>query len=125
MQEINIAYIGRHERNKDVTYGTGEWAKGQIKSVPSETANKMLKHTDAYRVSKTKEPAESVVPVVQEQADDSNAVQEAFDAIQTMDAEGVRTFAERNFNMKLDGRKSVDKLRTEAQNLIHRFGIPG
>jgi hypothetical protein len=125
MQEINITYIGRHARLKDVLYGTGEWEQGQVKAVPQDTATKMLKHTDAYVVSTVTEPAEAVVIELPEKADESNAVQEAIDAIQTMNVDGVKTFVENNFGQKLDGRKSVEKLRAEAQHLIHQYGIPG
>ena len=127
MQEINIAYIGRHARIKDTLYGTGEWEQGQVKVVPGDTATRMLKHTDAY-VKDLATKADTVVTVVlelPEAPDTDSAVQEAIDAINTMDVEGVKKFAESSYGQKLDGRKSVEKLRAEAQNLIHQYGMPG
>ena len=63
----------------------------------------------------------SMVLVVTKEA----AVQEAVDAVQAMGAEALHTFAEQNFNVKLDRRKSAENLRLDAQQLIYRFGMPG
>jgi hypothetical protein len=128
MQEIKIEYIGRHARMKDGLYGTGEWEKRQVKAVPVAIATKMLKHTDAYVESTVKAPVESVAVAIvetEQEAGLNNVVQESIDAIQTMDIEGVKKFAEQTYNMKLDGRKGLAKLRDEAQNLIHKYGMPG
>jgi uncharacterized membrane protein YhiD involved in acid resistance len=127
MQEINIEYIGRHARMKDGLYGTGEWEQGQVKSVPVAIATKILKHADAYVESTVKSPVKSVAVAIvetEQEAELNNTVQETIDAIQTMDVDGVKKFAEQTYNMKLDGRKGLAKLRAEAQNLIHQFGIP-
>lgn len=128
MQEIKIEYVGRHARMKDGLYGTGEWEQGQVKAVPDATAAKMLKHIDAYVESTVKAPVESVAGAIvetEQEAELNNAVQESIDAIQTMDIEGVKKFAEQTYNMKLDGRKGLAKLRVEAQNLIYQYGMPG
>jgi hypothetical protein len=125
----SIAYVGRREKHKDTTYGTGEWVKGQSKSVPLAIAAKLLRHPDVYQQSAESEDdgAEVVTPptVEADEAIKEAAVQEAVDAVQAMGAEALHTFAEQNFNVKLDRRKSAENLRLDAQQLIYRFGMPG
>ncbi|MBP9803310.1 MAG: hypothetical protein KBE22_00195 [Candidatus Accumulibacter sp.] len=126
MQSQTIAYVGHREQHKDVTYGTGEWVKGQVKAVPLAVAPKMLRHPDVYQPAEADDTADVVsIPVADDESAKESAVQEAIDAVQTMGVEALKTFAEQNFNVKFDGRKSAEKLRLDAQQLIHRFGMPG
>ncbi len=126
MQNQSIAYVGRRDQHKDVTYGTGEWVRGQSKDVPPAVASKLLRHPDVYQPAPAEEGLEVVVPptVEADEASKEAAVQEAIDAVQTMGVEALRTFAAQNFNVKLDGRKSAEKLRLDTQQLIYRFGMP-
>lgn len=126
MQSQTIAYVGHRQQHKDPTYGTGEWVKGQAKSVPLAAAIKMLRHPDAYQLADAGAEADAIeIPLeISDDAAKEAAVQEAVDAVQTMGAEALRTFAEQNFHVKLDGRKSAEKLRLDAQQLIYRFGMP-
>ena len=49
--------------------------------------------------------------------------QEAVMSIGQMDANQVRDFVEQNYQQKLDGRKGVAALRSEAVRLVEQFGI--
>lgn len=126
MSDKHIAYIGRRPFHNDAQYGTGEWEKGQVKVVASITAAKMLRHHDAYCEAAPVVGAEVIAEPAPKDKEEiaANAVHELLDAVQTMDAEALRTFAERNYSIKLDGRKSVNSLRIDAQQLVHRFGAP-
>lgn len=128
MQTESIAYVGFREHHRDATYGTGEWVKGQVKRVDAAIAAKMLRHTDVYVVSFL--PKCDHADVVEQQPSKSEkesteaAVQDALDVVQAMDTDALVEFTQRNFNMKLDRRKSVGNLRIETQQLIHQFGLP-
>lgn len=129
MQTESIAYIGRREQHRDSTYGTGDWVKWQVKRVAVPIAAKMLRHPDVYVVGPVAEH-DGAVDVVLEAPEKSEkeiageAIQQALDAVQAMEADALHEFAQRNFNMKLDRRKSAASLRIDAQQLIHRFGLP-
>lgn len=131
MQSSNtktIIYLGHREQHKDVTYGSGEWARGQTKIVDAAAAAKMIRHPDVYRVVEDGDGVvlDSVDAVTEKGppvATEQDAVQEAVDAIQTMDAEALCAFVERNFQQKLDRRKSAGNLRIDAANLVHQFGV--
>ena len=123
-----IIYTGRREHHKDVTYGSGEWARGQTKIVDAATAAKMLRHPDVYRAVEDSDgvalgPVESVDEKAPQVATEQDAVQEAVDAIQTMGPDALCAFVERNFQQKLDRRKSAGNLRIDAANLVHQFGM--
>jgi len=60
MQSQTIAYVGHRQQHKDSTYGTGEWVKGQAKSVPLAAAIKMLRHPDAYQMADDGSEADAI-----------------------------------------------------------------
>lgn len=129
MQTESIAYIGQREQHRDSTYGTGDWVNGQVKRVAVSIAAKMLRHPDVYVVGPVAEKHDGAVDVVMEAPEKSEdelageAVQQALDAVQAMEADALHEFVQRNFNMKLDRRKSTANLRIDAQQLIHQFGL--
>jgi hypothetical protein len=43
-----VKYVGVRPTYKDGLYGTGAWAKDQVKDVPAEVAEKMFRHGDVY-----------------------------------------------------------------------------
>lgn len=128
MQTESIAYVGFRAHHRDATYGTGEWVKGQVKLVDAAIAAKMLRHADVYVVGLV--PDDEQAEVVEQPTQKSEkeaaeaAVQDALDVVQAMDTDALVEFTQRNFNMKLDRRKSVGNLRIETQQLIHQFGLP-
>lgn len=117
-----IQYIGSREYHRDVTYGTGEWAKGQTKSVSPAIALKMLRHPDVY-IESVEDSDEIVVQPVDKANDDEKArTDDLLLTIQTMSKEAAVDFAKAHFQRNLDKRKSVENLRIDAANLLHQYG---
>lgn len=116
-----IAYAGRRPFHRDVTYGTGEWVQGQSKVVDDATAFRMLKHHDVYTAG-TKTGAQVVEQKTEEQ-DNQDDVQDALDAIGRMDSATLCSFVAENFQQKLDRRRSVEHLRSEATRMLHLYGL--
>jgi len=116
-----IAYVGRRPFHRDVTYGTGEWVQGQSKVVDDATAFRMLKHHDVYT-----ESADTGAQVVEQKPDDQDNqddVQDALDAIGRMDSAALCSFVSDNFQQKMDRRRSVEYLRSEATRMLHLYGL--
>lgn len=118
-----IAYIGRRPFHRDVTYGTGDWIKGQSKIVDDAIAFRMLKHPDVYQEST--DNGAIAVDVPQKKDDSEDEVQYAEDSITRMGADALRSFVSENFQQKLDGRMSVENMRREATRMLHLYGLPG
>jgi hypothetical protein len=125
MRAQEVAYIGHREFSKDVTYGTGEWVKGQTKVVDGMTALKLSRHPDVYRILDRSDvvlsDSDAITPTKQVE-DEVIESQYAIDTLQRMDREALCEFVKHNFQQKLDKRKSVETLRNEAVNLVHQFG---
>ena len=128
MSAQEVAYIGHREYSKDVTYGTGEWVKGQTKVVDGVTALKLSRHLDVYRILERSDgvlsDADAITPTKQVE-DEVIESQYAIDTLQRMDRDALCEFVKHNFQQKLDKRKSVETLRSEAVNLVHQFGTAG
>jgi hypothetical protein len=123
MSAKEVAYIGHREYSKDVTYGTGEWVKGQTKVVDGVTALKLSRHPDVYRIME--ESDGSAIAITQHVEDEVTESQYTIDTLQRMDRDALFEFVQHNFQQKLDRRKSVETLRNEAANLVHQFGTAG
>ena len=126
MQETRTSvYIGRRVHHKDVTYGTGEWVQGQHKLVDVAVAFKMLRHPDVYEAGVVEAVSTVVVPEFKNRVPEHELEETvaALDAINTMDPDALCDFVSKNFNQKLDRRKSVANLRRDASLLVHQFGV--
>jgi len=115
-----IKYIGKRPFYTEGAYGSKiEFKKDETVLVPEEIAIKLLKHPDVYVEGVPDKGLKSAVIEKKEEEDN----QEIIDSVALMDAKAVIEFVQNNFNIKLDGRKSVDTLRAEAIHHIDRFGI--
>lgn len=119
-----IKYIGKRPTYKDGAYSTGiEWVQGQTQLVPADTARLMLRHPDVYVPGDTAETAVATV-VAQESEDESEeATQDARDAIATMNKDALELYAKTHFQIDLDKRQGVEKLRTRVVGLIDQYGV--
>lgn len=116
---VSIKYIGPRPEYTDGVYGTRiTWAKGESKMVPADKALAMLKHPDVYVPGEAGAPT----PKLPADKDPEDNVQDLRDSIASMSKEAVLTYAQTHFNMKLDKRQSVEKLRTEATRLVDQYG---
>lgn len=126
---IFIRYIGRDETCFDHLYGTGTWERREAKLVVPAVALRMVRHPDQYEEVKAEEnerPIDRAAVGEPERRADKEVdtpEQEAVMSIGQMDANQVRDFVEQNYQQKLDGRKGVAALRSEAVRLVEQFGI--
>lgn len=123
MSAKEVAYIGHREYSNDVTYGTGEWVKGQTKVVDGATALKLARHPDVYRILDASDGV--AIEITKPVEDEATESQYTIDTLQRMDRDALFEFVQHNFQQKLDRRKSVETLRHEAANLVHQFGTAG
>jgi hypothetical protein len=132
-----VKYTGRETPFVDRNYGSGlSFAPGQIRTIPSDLAEKLLRHADVF------EAAASALPKKASQADDTdevlvqaeakkledtatqNRLQDLFDQVNAMDKDALAEFALVNYRHNLDKRLSAPKLREQAVALIDQFGAP-
>lgn len=125
-----VVFIFPRDEHKDTLYGTGHWSFGQAKEVDELTAARLLRHPDTYREAghEDAEPTETIEvgpPEKKTQEDeDRERVQDVLDSLRTMDKESLRLFSERNFQLKIDGRKSEESIRSDVERMIHQYGMP-
>lgn len=127
MNTIAVRYVGRRPVYREGTYGSGiVFTKGETKLVPSDLANKLLRHADVYvagTVSKGVEVAS--MPDAVKKTDEQNEeeiMQSLRDSIQTMDKDALETYARTQFKIDIDKRRGLDKLRQQVTQLIDQYG---
>lgn len=122
---IPVQYVGRRERYTDGTYGTRiEWVQGQVQMVPADKARLLLRHPDVYVQAEAAEdtPVASLESKPEKQDDDQT--QELRDAVALMDKDALEQYAKVNFQVDLNKRLGVEKLRTQVIGLIDQYGAP-
>lgn len=118
-ETVSVKYIGARAEYTDGTYGTRiHWFRGESKMVPADKATMLLRHKDVY----TQGDADASTPSIPAPKNPEDDVQDLRDSIASMSKEAVLTYAKTQFNMDLDKRKSVEKLRTEATRLVDQYG---
>lgn len=126
---LYVRYVGKTPTYPDVLFGTGEWARGQVKHVVAGVALRMFQHPDQYQQAPSPEGVDAsqtgALGQEEKRADlePDTPEQEAEFAVRQMDVAAVKDFISSNFNIKADGRKGVDALRAQAVQLINQFGI--
>lgn len=141
---VAVQYIGRRETWTDHLYGTGlSFVREQVRTIPGNIARQFLKHPDVFREAPAEDGHGQVADVVEPadaKADDTAQLLEAAAKKQTedlenesrlqdlrqsvtfMEKEALKEFALRNYRQKLDGRLSVEAMRTQTLQLIDQFG---
>ena len=121
---VGVQYIGRRDPHTDTLYGSGIWAKSQVKAVTAALARQLLKHADVYAEAPL--PAEAAAaqvvrpPKAGETSDELS--QELRDQVQNMDKAALRELAQTRFRMKIDGRLSLPDTRAQVTQLIDQYG---
>ncbi len=133
--QIPVKYVGRRPHWNGLLYDVRlSFDAGQTRLLPEPLALKFLKHADTfqrddeYQVT-PKSPEEETAEVLA-QAEQQAKVQdekdlelsEVLDQIDLMEKEQLAEFANR-YGQKLDGRRSVDKLRAEVRQLVNLNGL--
>lgn len=120
---IPIKYIGKRPTYRDGAYSTGiEWVQGQTQRVPADRARLMLRHPDVYVPGDDAVTDVAVVAPLQAQ-EDADTTQEARDAIATMNKDALETYAKTHFQIDIDKRLGVEKLRARVAGLVDQYGL--
>lgn len=119
---IPVTYIGRRATYREGAYGSGVvWTQGETKAVPDDLAGKLLKHPDVYVLGE--KPTDTVTLPAPEKEDAEERDQEVLDSIKRMEKDALAQFAKTHFNVDLDKRKGVEKLRSEVTVMYDRVGV--
>lgn len=151
MKPVKVTYIGKREPWFDRLYDTGlSFVCGQSRVLPWDMAPKFLRHADLFEEYQDK-PKDDEAPV-DETPDDETPADEApvddtkklldeqaekdktkndkqvelqalYDQVASMDKDGLKNFAEANYQQKINKSKSLDNLRAEVTGMIDQFGV--
>lgn len=141
---IAVQYVGRRQQWADSIYGTGlSFVADQVRYLPGPVATQFLRHVDLFREAKTEVAPEKVAQIAEvaevphddtaeileaakqkqaEELDKENQLQDLRQSVTFMEKDALKEFALRNYRQKLDGRLSVEAMRTQALHLIDQFG---
>lgn len=135
--EIAVKYIFRRPRWKDNLYGSGlEFTTGQTRMLPSALALKLLRHGDTFArdtefvptPKTTEQETTELLEQAEKRKDDENHVEnqrlDLYAHIDRMDKDAIGKFAREHYRVEVDRRRGIDALRTQAKELIDRFGMP-
>lgn len=136
---LAVQYIGRQPDWNDHLYGTGLYfVTDMVRHLPEPTARQLLKHIDLFKEAADEtEPApapevprddtaELMKAAKQKQAEERDEVakiQDLKQSVSFMDKDALRTFVQTNYRQKVDGRLSVEAMRTQAIQMIDQFGM--
>ena len=135
MKLVSIQYTG-FKPYTDRTAMRSEWAPGETKQIPQESANALLRFAEfkpakggkADKPADTKEPTEAEKQAAarlkeQEQAKETDRLVEEsiLTTVESMDKNALEAYA-RKYEVELDKRRSLDTLRAEVSTLIEQFG---
>lgn len=141
---IAVQYVGRRQQWADSIYGTGlSFVADQVRYLPGPVATQFLRHVDLFREAKTEVAPEKVAQITEvaeiprddtaeileaakqrqaEELDKENQLQDLRQSVTFMEKDALKEFVSRNYRQKLDGRLSVEAMRTQALQLIDQFG---
>lgn len=139
---VLVKYIGRRPTWEDSLYSSGlTFSADQVRPLPRELASKLLRHPDVFAEVAPDEVAPEALPQAVEPARDDTAelleaakqreaeemekesrLQDLRQQVTFMEKDALKDFATRNYRQKLDGRLSVEAMRTQVLQLIDQFG---
>lgn len=151
MKPVKVTYIGKREPWFDRLYDTGlSFVCGQSRVLPWDMAPKFLRHADLFEeyqdkpkddeapVDETPDdetpddeaPVDDTKKLLDEQAEKDKTkndkqveLQALYDQVANMDKDGLKNFAEANYQQKINKSKSLDNLRAEVTGMIDQFGV--
>lgn len=126
--KIPVKYVGKREVYRDGTYGTGlVFTQGETKLVSVEKAKHLLQHPDVYVPGEVADAVPALIEAAEPEAKDSTTTEDEHmdmrDSLGRMDKEALVEFAKTHFNMTLDKRTGLEKLRTEVITRFDQFGV--
>lgn len=128
MDMIALKYSGK-KPYRDRTALRTHWEPGDVKRVPAREAKTLLRFAEFGRATDkdtiTEQPGEAEAAVaaqVQREQDQHNEVESMLMLVETMDKEALEAYALK-YEVNLDKRRGLDKLRGEVVSLIEQFGV--
>lgn len=129
---INVQYIGVRDDWSDHIYGTGlVFAKNQVRAIPPQFANKLLRHTDIFTEAGTAElvAGDDTAAIIEESIGKASHEKAKVDQqheilhqVSKMNRESLIQFAAERYQVKLNGRAKAEDLRAEVTELVNRYG---
>ena len=126
MKLIVVKYEGK-KPYRDRTPLRNEWEPGDIKRVPERDAKILLRFAEFERAEEAEatdrpEDVEAAIAAqTQRENDERNETEAMLMLVDTMDKDALEAYALK-YEINLDKRRGLDKLRGEVVSLIEQFG---
>lgn len=126
MQLIAVKYQGR-KPYRDRTPLRNEWAPGDARRVPARDAKTLLRFAEFIRADEadlTEQPGDAEAAIAaqsQREQDERNETEAMLMLVDTMDKDALEAYALK-YEVNLDKRRGLKKLRGEVVSLIEQFG---
>ena len=126
MKLIAVKYEGK-KPYRDRTLLRNEWEPGDIKRVPERDAKILLRFAEFHRAEEAEatdrpEDVEAAIAAqTQRENDERNETEAMLMLVDTMDKDALEAYALK-YEINLDKRRGLDKLRGEVVSLIEQFG---
>lgn len=126
MKLVTVKYDGR-KFYRDRTALRTEWNPGDVKRIPEREAKTLLRfaefnRADDYEAIDQPGDVEAIVAAQQQrEQDERNETEAMLLLIDSMDKDALEAYALK-YEVNLDKRRGLDKLRGEVTSLIEQFG---
>ena len=126
MKLIVVKYEGK-KPYRDRTPLRNEWEPGDVKRVPERDAKILLRFAEFNRAEeadatdRTEDVEAAIAAQAQRENDERNETEAMLMLIDTMDKDALEAYALK-YEVNLDKRRGLDKLRGEVVSLIEQFG---
>ena len=126
MKLIVVKYEGK-KPYRDRTPLRNEWEPGDVKRVPERDAKILLRFAEFNRAEeadatdRTEDVEAAIAAQAQRENDERNETEAMLMLIDTMDKDALEAYALK-YEINLDKRRGLDKLRGEVVSLIEQFG---
>ena len=126
MKLIVVKYEGK-KPYRDRTPLRNEWEPGDVKRVPERDAKLLLRFAEFHRAEEAEatdrpEDVEAAIAAqAQRENDERNETEAMLMLVDTMDKDALEAYALK-YEINLDKRRGLDKLRGEVVSLIEQFG---
>ena len=126
MKLIVVKYEGK-KPYRDRTPLRNEWEPGDVKRVPERDAKILLRFAEFHRAEEAEatdrpEDVEAAIAAqTQRENDERNETEAMLMLVDTMDKGALEAYALK-YEVNLDKRRGLDKLRGEVVSLIEQFG---
>ena len=126
MKLIVVKYEGK-KPYRDRTPLRNEWEPGDVKRVPERDAKILLRFAEFNRAEEAEatdrpEDVEAAIAAqAQRENDERNETEAMLMLVDTMDKDALEAYALK-YEINLDKRRGLDKLRGEVVSMIEQFG---